>query len=219
MVQLTPLPSTYRVRAAQVSDRHAIRRLLKQFEAEIRSNGGLGPQQLIGWIGLGVLLLVALGLWWNPVSDWYLLRPHHLPQALNSALSYGVPLMTGLAIALMIITLILLAQEWQHYWVIEFQGQLVACAKLQRYLAYSVLFDLYVTSAHRHQGVGSALVHTLSHQAQKPLYLACVPARLPFYQRLGFAPISPKKLPTLLQYELGLATRPGIIPLVLQDVP
>jgi N-acetylglutamate synthase-like GNAT family acetyltransferase len=110
---------------------------------------------------------------------------------------------------------VVLQREWMHYWVIETDNHLVACAKLQCHPAYSVLFDLYVATEWRGRGLGSHLVRHLSQQATKPLYLACLPARLPFYRRLGFVPVVGKKLPPLLQYDLGIPTRPGIIPLML----
>jgi N-acetylglutamate synthase-like GNAT family acetyltransferase len=117
----------------------------------------------------------------------------------------------GLTVAI----LYMLQNDWRRYWVLESDHSLIACAKLNRQSDYSVLYDVYVFPTWRGQGLGSYLVNYLTQHATKPLYLATLPARLPFYKRLGFVPVPVSRLPLLLQYDLGLPTRPGIVPLVL----
>jgi N-acetylglutamate synthase-like GNAT family acetyltransferase len=117
----------------------------------------------------------------------------------------------GLTLAILYI----MQNDWQRYWVVESDNSLIACAKLNRQSDYSVLYDVYVFPEWRGRGLGSYLVKHLTQHATKPLYLATLPARLPFYKRLGFAPVPVQRLPLLLQYDLGLPTRPGIVPLVL----
>lgn len=106
--------------------------------------------------------------------------------------------------------------EWLDFWVIEYENSLVACAKLCQYSDYSVLFDLFVIPEWRNQGLGSFLVGHLGQVAKKPLYLACVPATVSFYIRLGFHRVSAKNLSAWLQYKLGIQGRSRIVPMVLQ---
>jgi N-acetylglutamate synthase-like GNAT family acetyltransferase len=188
------------LRPATAADQPQIQQLLKNLEKEMSAVAAL-PSWLPGGVLVSLLLPIAVYGWLVPEARSFL-------QLLLAAI--------GIVVLLVVLgTLLLLQQAWQYYWVIEYRGYLVACAKLQRYSSYSTLFDLYVVPDWRRQGVGSHFVSFLAQQATKPLYLACLPARLPFYQRLGFAQVSPRRLPTLLQYDLGLPTRPGIIPMML----
>ena len=200
MFQLPSLPADCVLRPASPSDKPLIQRLLVNLEQETRSDNPLSA-----WIsnGVSVGLLGIVGVFAAVAAGGLrsLLRLLTLPLLL-------------VTVGFLLVSLSL-QREWNQYWVIETKGYLVACAKLQRYGKYSVLYDLYVVPDWRKKGVGSHLVNFLGQQANKPLYLACLPSRLAFYRRLGFAPIAPKKLPTMLQYDLGLAMRPGIIPLVL----
>jgi N-acetylglutamate synthase-like GNAT family acetyltransferase len=200
MPQFPSLPAECVLRPASPADKPLIQRLLTNLEQETRSDNPLSPW-LSNSLGLGLLGMVGVLAVVSAGGVRSLLRFLTLPLFL---VSVGF-LLVNLA----------LQREWNQYWVIETKGYLVACAKLQRYGKYSVLYDLYVVPDWRKKGVGSHLVNFLGQQANKPLYLACLPSRLSFYQRLGFAPIAPKKLPTMLQYDLGLSLRPGIIPLVL----
>lgn len=192
------LPTGCCLRPARTTDKAALRHLLTQLERELTT-----PERswvLRGTVLTGVGLLIA----WATIvpGGRTVLQPFLLPTM-------------GVLIAASLLLPLLLQREWAHYWVIEADGVLVACAKLQRHGSYSVLFDVYVLPEWRQRGVGSHLVRHLGQQATKPLYLACLPARLPFYTRLGFSPIASKTLSPVLQYDLGLMTRSGIIPLVL----
>ena len=194
------LPAECVLRPANAADQPLIQRLLTNLEQETRSDTVLSSWFGKG-LGFGLLGLVGIYALIVPGGLRSLLRFLMLPILIVSA---GAVLLN-----------LSLQREWKQYWVIEANGYLVACAKLQRQGNYSVLYDLYVVPDWRKRGIGSHLVSYLGQQATKPLYLACLPTRLSFYRRLGFAPIAPKQLPGLLQYDLGLPTRRGIIPLVL----
>ncbi|HEY9906796.1 MAG TPA: GNAT family N-acetyltransferase [Thermosynechococcaceae cyanobacterium] len=194
------LPAECVLRPANAADQPLIQRLLTNLEQETRSDTVLSSWFGKG-LGFGLLGLVGIYALIVPGGLRSLLRLLMLPILIVSA---GAVLLN-----------LSLQREWKQYWVIEANGYLVACAKLQRQGNYSVLYDLYVVPDWRKRGIGSHLVSYLGQQATKPLYLACLPTRLSFYRRLGFAPIAPKQLPGLLQYDLGLPTRRGIIPLVL----
>ena len=200
MSQPSSLPAECVLRPASLPDKPLIKRLLANLEQETRSDNLLASW-VSGSVGLGLLGAAGMYAAIAPGGFRTLLRFLTVPLLLMS-------------VGLVLVSLSV-QREWNQYWVIETKGYLVACAKLQRHGKYSVLYDLYVVPDWRKQGIGSHLVSHLGQQANKPLYLACLPARLSFYRRLGFAPIAPKKLPTLLQYDLGLSLRPGIIPLVL----
>lgn len=200
MPELAPLPAGCLLRPAKITDKPMIHQMLKNLERELAP---VHPS--IPWIAWGSLMgfavfLVALGT---------------IAPETRTLLQFLIGTLLVICLIAIAATLVLLQQEWTRYWVIEYNGYLVACAKLQRHHNYSVLFDLYVAPDWRGRGVGSYFVAYLGQQATKPLYLACLPVRLPFYKRLGFAQVSAKKLPPLLQYDLGLPTRPGIIPLVM----
>lgn len=124
----------------------------------------------------------------------------------------------GIFVGLGLLTATILTwnDQWQNFWVIEHSHQLVACAKLRRYETYSLLHDVYVSPEWRSQGIGSHLVAHLGTQAQKPLYLTCLPKLAQFYFRLGFIPIATKTLPPLIKYDLGIPGRLDVIPLVLR---
>lgn len=200
MSEFSSLPTGCILRPARAEDREEIRWLLKSLERELSPNKSAAPW--LAWI-----LLLSLAAWFSVQganSSGFRL----LMQILFSAVGVG-------AIVILATIFISIQYDWTHYWVIEHQGNLLACAKLQRQNGYSVLFDLYVIPDWRGQGLGSHLVSYLGQRATKPLYLACLPARLPFYQRLGFSQVAAKRLPLLLQYDLGLPTRPGIVPLIM----
>jgi amino-acid N-acetyltransferase len=178
-----------------------IRKLLKQFRKEV-----LPPTSPTRWIAklLALALLLAIGGYLAIAIS---------PEMLVNLLA-GPALVLGMGILLAIG--ITWNEEWENFWVIEHQQNIVACAKLRRYSRYSLLHDLYVVPEWRSQGLGSHLVYCLGKQATKPLYLTCLPGLVQFYHRLGFAPVSSKNLPPLLQYDLGIPDRLDVVPLMLK---
>ncbi|EKQ67167.1 acetyltransferase, N-acetylglutamate synthase [Leptolyngbyaceae cyanobacterium JSC-12] len=195
------LPSGCIIRPAQATDRTTIRNLLTQFRQEI-----LPPVSQAEWTmrivavgllgGVGIHLGLTLGL----QSLWNLL--------------WGPGVVVGLGI--LTAAFVNWQGEWENFWVIEYHNQLVACAKLRQHQRYSLLHDVYVLPEWRSQGLGSFLVAHLGEQANKPLYLTCLPKLTQFYMRLGFRPVSTKTLSPLIQYDLGIPGRMEVIPLVLR---
>ncbi|MGP1373810.1 MAG: GNAT family N-acetyltransferase [Almyronema sp.] len=90
--------------------------------------------------------------------------------------------------------------RWQQFWVIEYQGQMVACGQLRQFEQAQELGSLVVVPAHRNQGLGTYLTQHLFEQANQPLYLECLGDRLAsFYQRLGFSIASWDTMPIAMQ--------------------
>lgn len=200
MPEFSSLPTGCTLRSAKVTDKPSIQRMLTNLERELAPPD---PRLQLIW---RTAILTLMGL----VLVYVLLVPgikDLLKWLLGPTMLLGVVCVIALYMAW--------EREWCHYWVLEYHDQVIGCAKLQCQGAYSVLYDVYITPDWRGQGLGSYLVQFLGQQARRPLYLACLPARLAFYTRLGFSPVHPRKLSPLLQYDLGLLSRSGIIPLVL----
>jgi N-acetylglutamate synthase-like GNAT family acetyltransferase len=197
MTASSSLPPGFLLRPAKAIDKLLIGKLLRRLQQEIMP---IGSQiQLIAiTIALGFL---AFGLFWTG-TQWLF---HWL---------FGFLLM--LVILWLLLFVLNLKDSWVNFWVIEHRGSLVACAKLCQYETYSILYDLFVVPEWRKRGLGSHLVRQLGQRATKPLYLGCLPSTVLFYTRLGFTPVSPKRLPPIVRHDLGIANRVGIVPLVLR---
>lgn len=108
-----------------------------------------------------------------------------------------------------------LFEDWQNYWVVERNKRLIACGKLTHYKIYSVLSNLVVAPEHRQRGIGSLLVISIAQvadqTANQPLYLACKPNLIQFYQRLGFVSVESQLLSAYLREELGLNQQPKLL--------
>lgn len=97
--------------------------------------------------------------------------------------------------------------RWQQFWLIECNGQILACGQLRTFSEAQELGSLVVRSADRHQGLGTALTQHLIQQATQPLYLECLGHRLAaFYQRFGFATVELDDLPPTLRRKFGLSS-------------
>ncbi|MDX2231440.1 MAG: GNAT family N-acetyltransferase [Leptolyngbyaceae cyanobacterium bins.349] len=195
------LPPGCVIRPASPRDRAALHALLTQFRQEV-----LPPTSSSEWtfrIVAGSLVGgLGLHLWWS--LGWQRL--------LNLLLGPGILVGLGMLTAICVTW----NDDWKNFWVIEYRGQLIACAKLRRHQYYSLLHDVYVIPEWRSQGLGSHMVSHLGTQATRPLYLTCLPKLTQFYLRLGFMPISSKALSPLIQYDLGIPGRLEVIPLVLR---
>ncbi len=89
---------------------------------------------------------------------------------------------------------------WQQFWVIECDGNLVACGQLRNFSNAQELGSLVVAPAWRGRGLGTFLTQHLINTATQPLYIECLGERLAqFYSRFGFVPISFEDLPRSLQ--------------------
>jgi amino-acid N-acetyltransferase len=111
--------------------------------------------------------------------------------------------------------------RWQQFWVIEFQGQLVACGQLRNFSGAQELSSLVVATSWRDRGLGSFLTKHLIQEATGPLYLECLGKRRAlFYSRWGFVPVSWRDLPKSLKLKFGftqLAKRLFQIPVVIME--
>ncbi|NMG21369.1 GNAT family N-acetyltransferase [Brasilonema bromeliae] len=96
--------------------------------------------------------------------------------------------------------------RWQQFWVIECNGQLVACGQLRNFSGAQELGSLVVLPAWRGRGLGTFLTQHLIHQATQPLYLECLGERLAqYYTRFGFVTISFEELPPSVKRKFGLS--------------
>ncbi len=200
MPDLRSLPPGCILRLASDSDKHQIQALLSRLEQE------LVPHSL-WWRRFWQrgLWSIAIALTTLRIGLYFVGAPHY-----TSSPKMSLLLLLGWGGSWIVNA----QREWHNYWVVDCAGQIVACAKLQPFKLYTVLYDLYVLPDWRKQGLGSYIVSHLAQIATHPLYLACYPPRLSFYQRLGFTPVPPARLSTLLRYDLGLPGRPDVIPLV-----
>lgn len=98
--------------------------------------------------------------------------------------------------------------RWFQFWVVEHQGQLIACGQLRSFQDVQELGSLVVARRWRQRGIGSVLVRHLIQQATYPLYLECLGNKLvQFYQRFGFQPVTWDSLPRSLKQKFGLSKR------------
>ncbi len=96
--------------------------------------------------------------------------------------------------------------RWQQFWVIECDGNLVACGQLRHFAGAQELGSLVVMKDWRDRGLGSYLTKYLIQQATEPLYLECLGKRLAsFYTRFGFTEVSVQELPQSLKFKFGLS--------------
>ncbi len=190
------LPTGCTLRPAQPTDRVTLRQFVTQLQTEL-----LPAASRFQFVIVSVILsLMVLAL--------LFISPQLLLQVATSLIVLGL--------CSWLTTVFVQSQSgWKHFWVIESGDSLIACAKLCQYHNYAILYDVYVVPTWRRQGLGSYLVQALSQQATKPLYLACFTKTVPFYARLGFISISPRKLPPIVQHDLGMLNQAGVVPLVL----
>lgn len=200
MTNFAPLPTGCALRPARPSDRRLIRHLLNQFRQEI-----IPPPTRVQILRQGVTLslLVVVSCYLIATIDW------------TDLVTFLMAATIVIGFVILLVVVLSWNEDWINFWVVEHEGSPIACAKLRQHPHYSVLYDVFVMSKWRQQGVGSFLVSQLGQQATKPLYLACMPPLVQFYSRLGFAPVSPKTLPSLLLYDLGIPGRFAIVPMQL----
>lgn len=218
-MSLLPRPR-YIVRPALASDRHQIHALLQTYHAPSPAGPAVhqtAPPKLRRtspwlWFGSGWLLVLGLSGFGGTLA-WSSLLP------LLGLLLLPIGL-AALAIQLNHWFRIQLI-DWQHYWLIVDQGEAIACGKLIPVIGNLILCNVVVAPHRRQQGIGSQLVRSIVQSATRspdiqlivPIYLACLPERLSFYQRLGFAVVEPRSLHADLRQELGISRHSRLLPL------
>ncbi len=96
--------------------------------------------------------------------------------------------------------------NWQQFWLIECEGNLVACGQLRNFKDAQELGSLVVVKARQKQGLGIILTKHLIQQATKPLYLECLGKNLEsFYTNLGFVTVDLPELPQSLKLKFGIS--------------
>ncbi len=96
--------------------------------------------------------------------------------------------------------------RWEQFWLIECEGNLVACGQLRNFLEVQELGSLVVVPAWRDRGLATFLIQHLISLATQPLYLECLGERLAqFYSRFGFVPISFAELPLSIKPKFQLS--------------
>ncbi|GAB4380332.1 MAG: hypothetical protein Kow00121_36390 [Elainellaceae cyanobacterium] len=196
------LPKGMILRPAKAGDWRQIQKLLHSFEPASHRVNRQSWLIAAGLLGLAIALsihLLVFGVQWLQVL------------VLCSFLLLGVSV-----IALGWHWRAQFSREWQDFWVVDNQGQIIACAKLCCGRSYSTLHDLLVIAQWRGKGIGTCLVDRIIQAAQKPLYLACAANILPFYTRFGFVTISPNLSNPILRHALELNDRSNIVPMVLR---
>jgi len=179
--------SQLQVRPAQSQDRRQIRHLLRNYHRQAsQSNLCRSSPWKYFSLGLGLALLLH---WLVMVGGLQSLYWSLLVAAILTLLGWANPW---------------LFEDWQHYWVIEQNQRLIACAKLTCYRTYILLSDVVVAIDRRQIGVGSQLLATIVQRVNPPIYLACRPELVRFYARFGFQPANPQELTAYLRQELGL---------------
>lgn len=89
--------------------------------------------------------------------------------------------------------------DWRRFTVAtDGQGNVIGCGQIKpRSRQVDELASIAVEPAWRRQGVASAIIHSLMHDRQSPLWLVCREELVPFYRRFGFRPVDPEvELPT-----------------------
>jgi amino-acid N-acetyltransferase len=96
--------------------------------------------------------------------------------------------------------------RWQQFWVIECEGEVVACGQLRSFSGAQELGSLVVAKPWRDRGLGAFLTRHLIEQHTQPLYLECLGEKLAqFYRSFGFVPVSWKELPRSLKFKFGIS--------------
>lgn len=197
------------LRRAEEPDSRAIAALVKQLGRTLQGQDRRSWLVLFFWFGVSLFSVLALYHWEIAIVIF---------GAIGSVL---IPL--GVFVGLLgLITWLNPLITWSDYWVIEHNGQIIACAKLYEGNNTCELYDVYVVPHWRGHGLGTTLVKTLISQARYPLYLACLPNTIGFYEGLGFICVTQPLDPNLLR-RLSLENpryqKLGLTPMVQKSKP
>ena len=84
-------------------------------------------------------------------------------------------------------------------WIIEYQKQIVARAKIIDIGIFCLLVYVSVNHKYRHRKLGSCLISKTIINTKKPIYLYCLPRLQSFYNQFGFKTIPQHKAPRQLR--------------------
>ncbi|AFY41099.1 GNAT family N-acetyltransferase [Nostoc sp. PCC 7107] len=96
--------------------------------------------------------------------------------------------------------------RWQQFFVVEYEGNLIACGQLRNFVGVQEMGSLVVKPTWRGRGLGSLLTQHLISQATEPLYLECLGENLSqFYSRFGFVTVAFENIPSSLKHKFGIS--------------
>jgi GNAT superfamily N-acetyltransferase len=179
----------YGIRLARPADRLTLRKMRL-----------MTPRGLVANLSVIILLIVPFMTALYIASHLSSLG-HSQELDLIAFLIVGMPL--TLYLALLAWVLFFQPLSYEQIWVVEEDGMLLGSAQFIQYDTYAYLDQLFIFSAHRHQGLGSNLVNYLTRKGKKPIYLLCQPGLVKYYARLGFSLITHRDLPIKLQSRFG----------------
>jgi N-acetylglutamate synthase-like GNAT family acetyltransferase len=174
------------LRPAQLQDRRAIAQLTQQLHQTAFPHGQPWRHWWL-WFGVGVLAI----LWWHRL-EW------------GVALLLGIVPLGLLGLGLWRLLQLTGEHHWSRYWVLDYQGAVIGCGRMDDHPTHSEIYDLYILPEWRGRGLGRALVQCLLQRARRPIYLASLPQTVTFYQGLGFQAIDARRLHPLVCNRLSL---------------
>ena len=79
----------------------------------------------------------------------------------------------------------------EQFWVIELEGQIIACGQLRTFEQAQELGSLVVKRTYQNKGLGTHLTQHLIEKSTTTLYVECLGVNLKtFYQKLGFIEVN-----------------------------
>lgn len=197
----SPVLPQCRLRPALASDRRQIRELTRRLQQVAVPASKW--QSFGGWVLIGLLTFLCL----------------RYPQMGAALLVSATPLIAVVVLALMLADRDQ-QQQYERYWVMEYNGQIVGCGRIDIHPQHSEIYDLFVSPAWRSGGVGRSIIQQLIAQSTRPVYLASLPQAVSFYRQFGFRPIAARELPVILAGRLSLNSpryrQVGLQPMMLQ---
>ena len=87
----------------------------------------------------------------------------------------------------------------EQFWVIELDGEIIACGQLRTFSQAQELGSLVVKLAYRNKGLGTYLTQHLIEKSSAPLYVECLGDKLKnFYKRFGFVDVNFERISSSL---------------------
>jgi len=91
--------------------------------------------------------------------------------------------------------------DWKRFIVaVNDQDKLIGCGQLKPHGKNILeMASIAVLPVYRNQGIARAVIEYLLKDTERPLYLTCVSAMEPFYQKFGFVSLSYEEMPRYYQ--------------------